>query len=85
MNSPKKFVTTWLEQPHDTNRDALKVGLVGGVLTFVLLWLAGQALEAADAIDFGDTIKLWLAASIAGAALALGVMLELEGEGRPTP
>lgn len=75
MKSPKRIVTAWLDRPQVTNREALTVGIVGGLVVFGLLWLAGQALDAADAIDFGDTIKLWLAAVLAGAMLTLGLVI----------
>jgi GAF domain len=84
MRSPKQIVTAWLDRPQVTNREALTVAIVGSFIWFALLWVSGQALDAADAVDFGDTIKLWLAAVIAGATLAFGLVIGAR-KGRQVP
>ena len=75
MKSPRKVASGWLQQPQVTNREALIVGVLGGVVTWALLYAAGALLAVADLVDFDSSVPVWLAAVVAGLALALGLLL----------
>jgi GAF domain-containing protein len=62
---------TWLARPQATNRDALVLGVGGGILTAVVLYAGGAVLDAADVIDWSTHVALWAVA--AGGAIAVGV------------
>jgi ammonia channel protein AmtB len=65
---------TWLDRPQKTNRDAIVVGVLGGVLTAAVLYGAGGLLSLAAVVDFSGTAPVWLVAVVAGLALALGLL-----------
>jgi hypothetical protein len=65
----------WLERPQASNRDAIVVGVVGGVLTAILLYGGGKGLDAIQLIDFGGSVPAWLAAVLIGAALVGGLAI----------
>lgn len=75
MKSPQKLASEWLERPQVTNREALVVGVLGGLLTSGLIYAVGVALSVADVIEFDSSIPVWLAAVVAGLALAFGLLL----------
>jgi len=51
----------WLSSPQKTDREALIVGVVGGLLTAALVY-AAALLQVLDAIDFGGTVPVWVVA-----------------------
>jgi GAF domain-containing protein len=73
--SPIKAVEGWLDRPQRTNRDALVVGLVGAAIFAAALYAARRLLAAADLVDIGTPLPVWLAAAIAGVALGVGLLL----------
>jgi GAF domain-containing protein len=63
-----------LNRPQATNRDAIVVGVVGGVLTAGLLYGGGKALDAISLLSFGGFVPAWLVAVLVGVALVLGLL-----------
>jgi hypothetical protein len=74
VQSPKKVVAAWLDRPQVTNREALVVGVIGGLLTAGLLYAAGALLSTVELVDFTSSIPVWLAA-VAGVMLAVGLVV----------
>jgi ammonia channel protein AmtB len=75
VQSPKKVVAAWLDRPQVTNREALVVGVIGGLLTAGLLYAAGALLSTVELVDFTSSIPVWLAAVVAGVMLAVGLVV----------
>lgn len=71
MRSPRN----WLERPHQTNRDALIVSVVGGLAVILLAAAAGVLLASADVIVLEGSIPTWLAFILLGLAIAVGMLV----------
>ena len=76
------YIRNWLAKRQETNRQALGVGVVGGLLTWAILLIGGELLEVADVIDFGGRIPVWVAAVVAGVGLSLGLALARHAQAR---
>lgn len=75
MKSPRKLVSGWLERPQVTNGEALVVGVLGGLVTSVIIYAGGALLKVSNLVDFESSVPVWLAAVIAGVTLAFGLLL----------
>lgn len=75
MKSPTKLASDWLERPQVTNREALVVGVLGGLVTSAIIYGAGALLKVSNLVDFDSSVPVWLAAVIAGLTLAFGLLL----------
>lgn len=69
-----KAVREWLRRPQQTNRQALVVGVVGGLITSIVVFALGKLLDLAKIIDFGGSVPVWLAGVLAGTGLVLGLL-----------
>lgn len=74
LKSPRDWISKWLASPQVTVRQALGVGVVGSLISWLLLWVAGKLLEVVNVVDFDDTVPVWLAAAAAGVGLAAGLI-----------
>jgi hypothetical protein len=69
------MASEWLERPQVTNREALIVGVLGGIATSAVLYGVGALLGSIDLVDFTSSVPVWLAAFVAGSMLAAGLLL----------
>lgn len=65
----------WLARPHRTNRDALTVAIVGGVVVFGVLAGGGKLLDLVGLVEFRGSVSVGIAAILVAAALLTGIIV----------
>lgn len=68
-------VSKWLKRPQATNRDALVVGVLGGLGVAVIGYAAELIVDAAGLFEFDTDLPLWITALIGAGLLAFGLVL----------